>query len=114
MTDVYYGGFESWQDVVRSFQEDPDEMPIPDEVLYAGYDVGRWEIGAEIYYRIGNSFFEVSVSECSLYGLKGQWRAEEYDRETFIAALKKRQKSIYAAREKCFYNTIIDKARASQ
>ena len=87
MSDVYDGGFDNWADIQSQFDE-PD-LPEPDEVLFAMYDVDGYEGSARVVYRQGNRFFYVHGAHCSCYGLEGQWDPEEYSAEQFVAAYER-------------------------
>lgn len=89
---IYKGDFENWQDVIDSFG---CNEPEPEQVLLAEYDTYPYEGYAIVVYRNGNKFFVVEGSHCSCYGLEGEWQPEEYDRETFIAAMKLRNDLAY-------------------
>ena len=84
MVDVYEGGFSSWEDVCRQFEE---SVPEPDEVVFAVYDQEMYEGYADVIYRVGERFYWASGSHCSCYGLEEQWSPEEYSRDELVAVL---------------------------
>jgi hypothetical protein len=92
---AYFGDFENWADVQRSFEmQDPE----PDEVFYADYDQPPYEGYAFVAFRRGDKYFTAHGSHCSCYGLEGQWAPEQYDdKEQFTKCLGLRNDSAAAA-----------------
>lgn len=86
MYNIYDGDFSHWADVRSQFDM---EVPEPEEVLYASYDIDGYEGSATIIYRIGDRFYINFGGHCSCYGLEGQWDPEEYSAELFILAYEK-------------------------
>ena len=83
---VYYGEFESREDVEREF----DVTLAADVVIrFARYDAPSYEGYAMIVYEQGDKVYEVHGSHCSCFGLEGQWTPEE----TSWEALKHRPES---------------------
>ena len=76
----YLEEFKSWEDVARQFSID---MPEPEEVLLAIYEIDSYDGEAMVVYRQGNNYFLASGNHCSCFGLENQWSPEEYDLETF-------------------------------
>lgn len=83
----YFNDFTSWADVTREFHVD---VPEPEEVLCADYEIDGYEGSAQVIYRHGDRVFEVVGGHCSCHGLENQWEPEEYDLATALAAFKKR------------------------
>jgi hypothetical protein len=79
----YDDGFDDWRDIQRQFDM---EVPEPEEVLYAQYDIEGYEGSAIVIYRIGDRFYINFGGHCSCYGLEGQWDSEEYSAELFLQA----------------------------
>ena len=88
MSNVYEGYFSNWADVCSRFDV---EVPEPDEVLLAEYDIDGYEGSALVIYRNGDNFYYNSGGHCSCYGLEGQWDPEEYSSEQFVAAYRRGQ-----------------------
>ncbi len=88
-----YDGFDDWKSVQSYFKmSDPE----PDEVYLALYNSPTgWDCEAEVFYRVGDKYYEVGGYHCSCHGLEGQWDPEEYDKDTFICMLERRGKQYY-------------------
>lgn len=84
--EVYREQFGSWADVQREFEMD---VPVPDQVIYAAYDLPGYEGYANAIYRNGDRFYWAYGSHCSCYGLEGQWDPEEYDARGLIEVLRR-------------------------
>lgn len=83
-------GFDSdeglWADIQFRFQMDERR---PEEILIARYEQDSYEGKAVVLYRNGGSYFYVSGSHCSCFGLEDQWEPEEYSLEILIAAIER-------------------------
>ncbi len=94
MENIYQGNFTSWNDVVeRFFDYSADQIklnPEPEQVFMASYDGCGYDGDAVVAYRIGEKYYWVEGSHCSCYGLEGQWKPEEYDKETFLGMLDRK------------------------
>jgi hypothetical protein len=84
--EVYREQFGSWADVQREFEMD---VPEPDQVIYAVYDLADYEGYANVIYRNGDRFYWAYGSHCSCFGLKDQWDPEEYDARQLIDVLRR-------------------------
>lgn len=73
-----------WKRVQEEFEID---IPEPEEVIIADYDIDGYEGSANILYREGDKFFYVQGGHCSCYGLEGQWEPEEYSRDTLLGQI---------------------------
>lgn len=98
---VYNKGFSSWESVIEEFHgtvygNDLDKRkvaelyPKPEIVLYAEYGGGSYDGDAVVVYFDKGKFYTVEGGHCSCYGLEDQWNPEEYDPETFLAALERK------------------------
>ena len=85
----YHIDFESWEDVMRSFDLHPSDQLEEPPFVFAEYDYSNWEGQAEVVYSYnGIIFYYVSGSHCSCFGLEEQWDPEEYDIEAIRAFAK--------------------------
>jgi hypothetical protein len=73
----YFGDFSDWDDVSSRFG-DGEDIPKPDEVIYAEYDNGGYEGSAVVVFRNGKNISMVTGSHCSCFGLEGQWDPETF------------------------------------
>lgn len=87
--EIYGGdyGFDDWAGVLSAFGVKED--PKPSQVFLADYDMEGYGGRAYVVYRKGRSYYTVSGSHCSCYGLEGQWEPEKYTKQQLIEALKK-------------------------
>lgn len=86
---MYFGIFESKQDIAYQFQI--DLASIEDcNILYASYDCESYEGSALVIFSKGDKLYEVSGSHCSCMGLEDQWSPEE----TSLEALRMRNYTV--------------------
>jgi hypothetical protein len=86
LEQIYHGAFDCWADVMSAFAV---EFPEPDEVLLAHYNIDGYEGSAAVLYCNRGTYFYVSGSHCSCYGLEGQWAPEEYTLDTLIESARR-------------------------
>lgn len=91
---VYFGEFESKDDLVRSFYLSAEQLADV-EILYAHYSNEGYEGYAHAIFRKEGQLYEVNGSHCSCYGLEDQWEPEE----TSVAALLARPNVTEEAKE---------------
>lgn len=78
MTRVYFENFTDWQSVRGEFSPEyrRDERVPAEEPkhVFAVYETASYEGDAEVFYsEDGATFYSVSGSHCSSYGLERQW-----------------------------------------
>lgn len=110
MSEIYQGNFKDWKSVINEFMDVSyaDEQakknayelhPEPDAFYIASYGGGGYDGDALVVFRRGDKFYTVEGGHCSCYGLEGQWKPEEYDRETFLQVLDRKIESCSRNRE---------------
>lgn len=101
MKQVYFGSFDSLEQMVKSFASDWSnenefvnkrksdilESLKDAEILFAAYGGRFYEGCAFVLFRKNNKLFEVNASHCSCFGLEGTWEPEE----TTLVALNLRK-----------------------
>lgn len=80
--NLYYGDFNSKQDVANSFNVSLDSNL---NILYAEYSNEDYSGNATVIFEQNGKLFEVHGSHCSCYGLDGQWSPESCTVEDVIA-----------------------------
>jgi hypothetical protein len=83
---IYYGNWDSFEDMKNSFEE---EIPDTIEVIYASYSIDSYEGEAFVLFRQNGEYFEVNGSHCSCYGLEGQWSPERVDLPELIGRISR-------------------------
>lgn len=95
LRDKYFGGWDSRENVLRSFfpapydwddepvkYPAPDDFPTDEEILFAWYDYEDYSGKALVVYERDGKLYEVNGSHCSCYALEGQWEPEETDAQS--------------------------------
>ena len=81
---IYYGIFESIEDVSKEFYINQSELDLI-EIVYAQYDCENYEGYAHLIFIKDGLLFEVNGSHCSCNGLEGQWYPEETTLNALLA-----------------------------
>jgi len=92
---VYWGAFESIEDVNREFANTFPQEPYA-EMLFAVYNQGGYDGDAFVLFRQNGILYEVNASHCSCYGLEGQWRPEETTAKSLLLTWEKGSKFRYS------------------
>jgi hypothetical protein len=58
-------------------------------VLLAFYDTPSYEGYALVIYRNGDTYYSVSGSHCSCYGLEGQWEPTDYTKDVLAGLVER-------------------------
>ena len=119
---IYFGEFDSWDDVAMQFSglydwRDGDKekalqiLPEPEKVILAAYDQPGYEGYALVVYKTGETYYTVYGSHCSCYGLEDQFTPEAYTKEDLLAYFEKIKESDYGV-QKDYAQTVIDNVNA--
>lgn len=84
MKDVYFGNWNSKQDMMGDFQIFDSDLKGCN-ILYADYEYGNYDGWCIVIFRKNRKLYEVIGSHCSCYGLEDQWDPQE----TSVAALRR-------------------------
>jgi hypothetical protein len=89
VTDKYFGSFDDFEDMMRTYHVDPKELKLKDKnILLACYDTPPYEGYAFVLLKRGKKLYEVHGSHCSCDGLEGQWQEEETSWEAIDMRVK--------------------------
>lgn len=109
---IYFGEFKSWLDVAKQFSgneyaDDGDkkalaEIPEPEKVLYAEYDIEGYDGSALVVFRDDDGKYGwAEGSHCSYAGLEGQFKPTFYDTKALFKAVLDRKAEKSWGLEKC-------------
>ena len=86
---MFYGLFTSKEDVCKEFS-----IEFEGTVLYAAYEVDGYEGSAVVIYVNQGTFWHVSGSHCSCFGLEGQFEPEEMPLDVLMRMVKDGSSSV--------------------
>ena len=81
----YFGSWNGYEDMVESFSDydylqskaiPPADMPKPNEVLFAAYDIAGYEGSALVIFKSGDELKIVEGSHCSCNELNDCWHPD--------------------------------------
>jgi len=113
---VYIGDFESKEDIIKEFFDDPawQSMHVYNgelddiEILFASYTYECYEGDAFVLFRKDGKLFEVNAGHCSCYGLEGQWDPEETTKEALMYRITEGNLGKTYRDENTFANELIE------